>query len=182
MPAGAERCPKGNPGVHRGVGGRAYGRPMLIRPFARADTEAVVALWERCGLTRPWNDPRRDIERKLNVQPGLFLVGIEATALVASVMAGYDGHRGWVNYLAVDPGRRRAGLARRLMDVVERELTALGCPKISLQVRAGNDLAVGFYTELGYEPDRTVVLGKRLISDEPPADRRPGTGTGTVES
>ncbi|WP_420123946.1 GNAT family acetyltransferase [Nakamurella sp.] len=154
---------------------------MLIRPFERGDTEAVVALWERCELTRPWNDPRRDIERKLTVQPGLFLVGLRGAAVVASVMAGYDGHRGWVNYLAVDPGCRQTGLARRLMDVIERELTALGCPKISLQVRAGNDLAVGFYAVLGYEPDHTVVLGKRLIADEPATERPPMTGRRTVQ-
>jgi hypothetical protein len=79
---------------------------MLIRPFAPADTEPVVALWERCGVTRPWNDPRRDIDRKLTVQPDLFLVGVRDEAVVASVMAGYDGHRGWVNYLAVDPDHR----------------------------------------------------------------------------
>lgn len=142
---------------------------MLIRPFERADTEPVVALWVRCGLTRPWNDPHKDIERKLTVQPDLFLVGVQDGAVVATVMAGYDGHRGWVNYLAVDPGRRHRGLAGRLMAAVERELTALGCPKVSLQVRAGNEVALGFYTALGYAPDHTVVLGKRLISDDTPA-------------
>lgn len=141
---------------------------MLIRPFERADTEAVVTLWERCGLTRPWNDPRKDIERKLTVQPELFLVGVDDDVVIGSVMAGYDGHRGWVNYLAVDPGHRRAGLAGRLMSVVELKLRALGCPKVSLQVRAGNEVALDLYTALGYEPDHTVVLGKRLISDETP--------------
>lgn len=143
---------------------------MLIRPFGRADNEPVVALWQRCGLTRPWNDPRKDIDRKLTVQPELFLVGEIDGGIVASVMAGYDGHRGWVNYLAVDPDHRRAGLAGALMAVVETQLEALGCPKVSLQVRAGNDTAVDFYTSLGYAPDGTVVLGKRLISDEPPSD------------
>lgn len=142
---------------------------MLIRPFARDDTEPVVALWERCGLTRPWNDPRRDIARKLTVQPDLFLVAVLDESVVASVMAGYDGHRGWVNYLAVDAGHRHDGLGRRLMSVVERRLAALGCPKVSLQVRAGNEAALDFYTALGYSPDHTVVLGKRLISDGPPA-------------
>jgi ribosomal protein S18 acetylase RimI-like enzyme len=141
---------------------------MLIRPFSPADTEPVVALWERCGLTRPWNDPRRDIDRKLTVQPDLFLVGVRDEAVVASVMAGYDGHRGWVNYLAVDPHHRHQGLAGRLMSEVEATLTALGCPKISLQVRAGNEVALDFYTGLGYEPDHTVVLGKRLITDGRP--------------
>jgi ribosomal protein S18 acetylase RimI-like enzyme len=80
-------------------------------------------------------------------------------------MAGYDGHRGWVNYLAVDPDRRRAGLAGALMAVIEADLLARGCPKLSLQVRAGNEQALGFYRSLGYADDRTVVLGKRLISD-----------------
>jgi ribosomal protein S18 acetylase RimI-like enzyme len=142
---------------------------MLIRPFTRDDTEPVVALWQRCGLTRPWNDPHKDIERKLTVQPELFLVGEIDGAIVASVMAGYDGHRGWVNYLAVHPDHRRAGLAGGLMAVIEARLEVLGCPKISLQVRAGNDTAVDFYTARGYAPDGTVVLGKRLISDEPPS-------------
>lgn len=141
---------------------------MLIRPFRRADTEPVVALWERCGLTRPWNDPRKDIDRKLAVRPDLFLVGVIGEVVVASAMAGYDGHRGWVNYLAVDPDHRHAGLAGRLMGVIELELAALGCPKISLQVRAGNEAALAFYTALGYEPDHTVVLGKRLITDGRP--------------
>lgn len=138
---------------------------MLIRPFEPADTEPVVALWERCGLTRPWNDPRKDIERKLTVQPDLFLVGVQGGAVVGSVMAGYDGHRGWVNYLAVDPDHRHAGLAGRLMSVVELRLVALGCPKVSLQVRSGNAGALEFYSALGYEADHTVVLGKRLIID-----------------
>jgi ribosomal protein S18 acetylase RimI-like enzyme len=142
---------------------------MLIRPFTREDTEPVVALWDRCGLTRPWNDPRRDIERKLTVQPDLFVVAELDGAVVASVMAGYDGHRGWVNYLAVDPDHRRVGLAARLLRVIEGELEALGCPKVSLQVRPGNDVAVDFYTAMGYLPDHTVVLGRRLISDAPPA-------------
>lgn len=155
--------------MHRRIGRpRTVGR-MLIRPFTPADTEPVVALWERCGLTRPWNDPRTDIARKLTVQPDLFLVGMLDGSVVASVMAGYDGHRGWVNYLAVDPAHRRAGLAADLMRVVELTLAGLGCPKVSLQVRAGNDTAVDFYTALGYAPDQTVVLGKRLISDGPPA-------------
>ena len=138
---------------------------MQIRPFAIADTEPVIDLWHRCGLTRPWNDPHRDIARKLTVQPELFLVGELDDRIVASAMAGYDGHRGWVNYLAVDPDRRRSGLAGALMAVIEADLRARGCPKLSLQVRAGNEQALGFYRSLGYAEDRTVVLGKRLISD-----------------
>lgn len=138
---------------------------MLIRPFERPDTNAVVALWERCGLTRPWNDPRRDVERKLAVQPELFVVGEQDGRVVASAMAGYDGHRGWVNYLAVDPDLRHRGLAAAIMAHLERELTALGCPKLSLLVRDGNEDALGFYRAIGYTVDPVAALGRRLIQD-----------------
>ena len=85
---------------------------MEIRQFTTADEAALIQLWERCGLTRPWNDPRQDIRRKLAVRPDLFLVGIVDGAVVGSVMAGYEGHRGWINYLAVAPECRRQGLGR----------------------------------------------------------------------
>lgn len=140
---------------------------MLIRPFHDDDTEAVVALWRAAGLTRPWNDPHRDIARKKTVQPELFLVGEHEGRVIASAMAGYDGHRGWVNYLAVDPAHRGRGHARALMAEIERLLTALGCPKLNLQVRADNEAALGFYAALGYSPDAAVSLGKRLVPDEP---------------
>ena len=138
---------------------------MLIRAFQPEDGDAVVALWERCGLTRPWNDPRKDIARKLAVQAELFLVGILEGGLVASIMAGYEGHRGWVNYLAVAPGHRRKGLARRLMEEVERRLLERGCPKLNVQVRSSNAEAMAFYRRLGYAADEAVALGKRLIPD-----------------
>ena len=93
---------------------------MHIRPFQAADESAVVALWEECRLTRPWNDPHKDIVRKLAVQPELFLVGVVEGAVIASVMAGYEGHRGWVNYLAVAPENQRGGLARQMMSEAER--------------------------------------------------------------
>ncbi|WAB80433.1 GNAT family acetyltransferase [Microcella daejeonensis] len=142
---------------------------MLIRPFLPLDTDAVVELWRAAGLTRPWNDPHRDIARKLTVQPELLLVGEVEGRVIASAMAGYDGHRGWVNYLAVDPAHRGRGHARALMAEIERLLTALGCPKLNLQVRADNEEALGFYAALGYSPDAAVSLGKRLIVDGPPA-------------
>ena len=85
---------------------------------------------------RPWNDPRTDIERKLRVDPELFLVAVEEDLVVGSVMAGYEGHRGWINYLAVDPSRRRQGLGTRLMDEAEGLLAERGCPKINLQIRS----------------------------------------------
>ncbi|WAB85046.1 GNAT family acetyltransferase [Microcella daejeonensis] len=142
---------------------------MLIRPFSPLDTDAVVELWRAAGLTRPWNDPHRDIARKLTVQPELLLVGEVEGRVIASAMAGYDGHRGWVNYLAVDPAHRGRGHARALMAEIERLLTELGCPKLNLQVRADNEEALGFYAALGYSPDAAVSLGKRLIVDGPPA-------------
>ena len=143
---------------------------MHIRPFAPADEATVIALWQACGLTRPWNDPHKDIARKLGVQAQGFVVGELPSPhgtpqLVASAMAGYDGHRGWVNYLAVHPEQRRQGLASALMAHLEAELTAAGCPKLSLQIREGNEAVVGFYQALGYAVDPVVSMGKRLIAD-----------------
>lgn len=146
---------------------------MEIRSFQLADQDAVISLWEQCGLTRPWNDPRRDIARKLTVAPELFLVATDGGEIVGSAMAGYDGHRGWVNYLAVVPSMRGHGLGRRLMETAERLLEARGCPKLNLQVRAGNSGVLEFYRRLGYGVDETVSLGKRLISDAPAGEPLP---------
>ena len=146
---------------------------MLIRPFDEPDGPAVVALWQVCGLTRPWNDPARDIARKLAVQRDLFLVGIHDGVLMASAMAGYDGHRGWVNYLAVHPDWRRQRHGEALMHEVERRLLALGCPKLNLQVRSSNTQVLDFYRALGYLQDDVVSLGKRLIADTPAGDPPP---------
>lgn len=138
---------------------------LAIRAFERDDTERVVALWRDCGLVVPWNDPYRDIERKIAEQPELFLVGESDGAVVASVMIGYDGHRGWMNYLAVDPSARGRGFGRILVGEAERMLTARGCPKLNLQVRGSNRPALGFYEAIGYTVDDSVSLGKRLIPD-----------------
>jgi ribosomal protein S18 acetylase RimI-like enzyme len=137
-----------------------------IRPFRSEDTETVVALWRQAGLVVPWNDPYRDIERKLSVQPELFLV-VEGDAgeLIGTAMAGYDGHRGWVNYLAVDEAHRGSGLGAELMAEAERLLVGRGCPKLNLQVRSSNTDVIEWYRSLGYEPDNAVSLGKRLIPD-----------------
>ena len=145
---------------------------MNLRPFRYADPAStgdqlqVIALWHTCGLTRPWNDPAKDIARKRTVQPDLFLVMEDAGQIVGSAMFGFEGHRGWVNYLAVAPSHQRRGLARLLMAEGEARLTALGCPKLSLQVRAGNAQAIAFYEHLGYATDEAVSLGKRLIADQ----------------
>jgi ribosomal protein S18 acetylase RimI-like enzyme len=138
---------------------------LQIRSFIEADEPHVVDLWERCGLVRAWNDPRRDIARKLSVQRELFLVGVEQGTIVAAVMAAYDGHRGSVNYLAVDPQHRRRGHGAALMRRVEEVLKERGCPKVNLAVRTANVEVIAFYKKLGYTPDEVVPLGKRLIPD-----------------
>ncbi len=140
---------------------------MEIRPFQYADRSAVIDLWQRCNLIMPWNNPVRDIERKLAVAPDLLLVGLLRERLVAAGMAGYDGHRGWVNYLAVEPMLQRQGLGRALMGAIEARLAAGGCPKVNIQVRSRHASALGFYQRLGYDVDEVVSLGKRLTADEP---------------
>lgn len=139
---------------------------MKIRLFAQLDTAEVVALWRDCGLTRSWNKPERDIQRKCSVADDLFLVAEQDGNVVGTVMGGYDGHRGWINYLAVSPKLRKQGLGKRLMDEVESRLLARGCPKINLQVRAGNTEVVAFYEAIGFSDDKVMSLGKRLIADD----------------
>lgn len=131
-----------------------------IRTFAEHDRVEVVRLWERCGLTRPWNDPDLDIDRKVAADPAGLLVAVDRDTVVGSVMAGHDGHRGWINYLAVDPQQQRSGVGRRLMEAAEAVLRARGCPKINLQIRQDNEAAVGFYRQLGYDVDPVVSMGK----------------------
>lgn len=138
---------------------------LAIRPFTDGDEPAVIALWHACGLVRPWNDPARDIARKRTEQPERFLVATLGGEVVGSAMAGYDGHRGWVYYLAVMPGHQRLSIGRRLMAEAERLLRAAGCPKISLLVRSSNAGVIAFYEKLGYARDEALALGKRLIPD-----------------
>jgi ribosomal protein S18 acetylase RimI-like enzyme len=140
---------------------------MEIRPFQPSDETAVVDLWERCGLVRPWNDPHKDIQRKLAVRPDLFLVGVLQGEVVASAMAGYEGHRGWISYLAVSPEHQRTGLGRAIMSEAERLLREAGCPKINLQVRSTNLQVIEFYRSLGFLVEDVVNLGKRLEHDGP---------------
>ncbi|MFA6959574.1 MAG: GNAT family acetyltransferase [Opitutaceae bacterium] len=140
---------------------------LTIRSFLPADTEAVIDLWRRCGLLHPNNDPHKDIARKLRVRPDLFLVGERDGKIVASVMVGYEGHRGWINYLAVSPDHQKRGFGRSLMTEAERRLNAEGCPKINLQVRTTNAGVLAFYHAIGYAQDEVVSLGKRLAHDRP---------------
>jgi ribosomal protein S18 acetylase RimI-like enzyme len=138
---------------------------MDIRPYEHRDEESVVQLWTDCGLVVPWNDPCRDIQRKLKVQADMFLVACLDNRVIATVMAGYDGHRGWINYLAVSPLCRRKGIGRRMMEEAEALLRAAGCPKINLQVRSTNDAVIEFYKRIGFKADDVMSLGKRLEPD-----------------
>jgi ribosomal protein S18 acetylase RimI-like enzyme len=137
---------------------------MTVRPFEESDSEAVAALWRDVFPDAPpWNDPRRDIERKLAIQRELFLVACESDRVVGTAMAGYDGHRGWVYYVAVSPDCRRRGIGAALMRSVEDALAERGCPKLNLQVRSSNRGVVDFYGRLGYEVEDRVSMSKRLL-------------------
>lgn len=136
---------------------------LRVRAFREEDRVAVVALWEQVFPDEPpWNDPGAVVRRKLGIQRELFLVGESGSRIVATVMGGYDGFRGWIYHLAVSSELRRRGFGRAMMHAVERELIALGCPKINLQVRATNHGVIAFYEALGYETEERVSMGKRL--------------------
>ena len=113
-----------------------------------------------------WNNPDKDIDRKLKVDPDLFLIGLSENLAIASVMGGYEGHRGWINYLVVSPGYRRQGYGRKIMEAVEARIKNKGCPKINLQVRDSNADVIAFYNALGYGYDNVIGLGKRLVNDK----------------
>jgi ribosomal protein S18 acetylase RimI-like enzyme len=138
---------------------------FVIRPYNTGDESGVIDLWQRCKLTRPQNNPKLDIERKLKVNPELFLVGLIEREIIATAMGGYEGHRGWINYLAVDPRFRRHGLGRKMMDTIQSKLSTFGCPKINLQVREDNLEAVNFYKAIGYAQEPVLSMGKRLVQD-----------------
>ena len=136
------------------------------------DAQAVIALWEACGLTRPWNDPQADFVLALAAPGSTVLIvrdeggGAGQGDLAGSVMVGFDGHRGWVYYLAVAPARQRAGLGRVLMAAAEAWLRARGAPKIQLMVRADNAAALSFYEALGLDRQPVVTLGRFLKDQE----------------
>jgi len=139
---------------------------LQIRPYRSDDEDAVVGLWVACQLVGPKNNPQRDIARKLRVNPEWFLVGEVDSKIVATCMVGYEGHRGWINYLAVAPEHQRRGIARQIMEEAERLLRRAGCPKINLQVRTSNRGVIEFYRKLGYSVDEVVSMGKRLEHDD----------------
>ena len=138
---------------------------MDIRAFEEKLKDEVIELWRECNLVVPQNDPAKDIERKLKVDPDLFLVGLIDEKVVATVMGGYEGHRGWINYLAVKPSQQRKGYGQAIMQAVESLIKQKGCPKINLQVRATNEAVIKFYSAIGYGNDNVVGLGKRLEYD-----------------
>lgn len=140
---------------------------LLIRPYHPDDEKEVVDLWFECDLVTVQNNPKRDIERKLGVNSEWFLVGILEGKVVATCMAGYEGHRGWINYLAVSPRYRRQGIATLMMSQTESRLRAAGCPKINLQIRKTNTEVIQFYKRIGYSIDQAISMGKRLKHDEP---------------
>jgi len=135
---------------------------MHVRDFREADRRALTELWEACGLTRPWNDPNDDIDRAVSAKEATILVGCADGTLIGSVMAGHDGHRGWVYYLAVDPARQGRGAGRELMEEAGLWLASRGAPKLELMVRDGNDKAAKFYESIGFERQQVTVYGKWL--------------------
>ncbi|MES2820877.1 MAG: GNAT family acetyltransferase [Pseudomonadota bacterium] len=138
---------------------------MKIRAYRESDRLAVIELWKDTGLAKPQNDPGKDIDRKMKVDPELFLVGENDGEVVATIMAGYEGHRGWINYLGVKPSHQRKGYGRILMEAAEELLRQKGCPKINLQVRKTNVEVINFYSAIGYGDDQVIGLGKRLVHD-----------------
>jgi ribosomal protein S18 acetylase RimI-like enzyme len=140
---------------------------MKIRQYQPKDRKQVIDLWFKCGLVAAWNNPERDIARKLKVNPEWFLVGELDSRIIATCMAGFEGHRGWINYLGVLPEYRRRGFATRIMREAEKLLREAGCPKINLLIRTANTEVIAFYKTLGYRMDDVVSMGMRLEEDHP---------------
>ena len=134
----------------------------MIQTATVQDRDAVIGLWQAAGLTRPWNDPGSDFDLALATPTSSVLLARDGDALVGSVMVGFDGHRGWVYYLATDPARVMGGNGRALMAAAERWLEKLGCTRIRLMVRSDNAAAHGFYSAIGYEEQGVVTFGRTL--------------------
>jgi ribosomal protein S18 acetylase RimI-like enzyme len=139
---------------------------LHIRPYRAGDEAAVINLWTACNLVVPHNDPRKDIRRKLQVNPEWFLIGEQDNQIISTCMVGYEGHRGWINYLAVSPHAQRRRVASRMMEEAERLLRKAGCPKINLQIRSTNLQVIEFYKSIGFKIDEVTSMGKRLEIDE----------------
>ena len=136
--------------------------PLAIAQIADADIETVVALWQRCGLTRPWNDPHADIALARRDANSTVLIGWDGDAIVASAMVGHDGHRGWIYSLVVDPLMRRKKIGTKLLHHAENALKQLGCVKINLQILEDNNSVISFYKKNGYSVEARVSMGKEI--------------------
>ena len=139
---------------------------FLIKSYKDDHLKMLIDLWKKCGLVVPWNDPTKDIFRKIKKDHEGILLGWMENKLVASVMAGYEGHRGWINYLAIDPDFRRQGFGQSILKKAEAFLLNLECPKINLQIRVSNQQVIEFYEKQGYIRDEVISMGKRLIPDD----------------
>jgi ribosomal protein S18 acetylase RimI-like enzyme len=140
---------------------------LSIAPIGDADVADVIALWQACGLTRPWNDPTADIALARRGPNSAILTGRDGDAMIATAMVGHDGHRGWVYYVAVDPARREKGFGRAIMDAAEDWLRQAGIAKLQLMVRRENAKAGAFYQSIGYAESQTIVFAKWLDGREP---------------
>jgi ribosomal protein S18 acetylase RimI-like enzyme len=140
---------------------------VAIAEIADADLAAVIALWQACGLTRPWNDPAADIALARRGPHSTILIGRDGDAIVATAMVGHDGHRGWVYYVATDPDRRARGYGRAIMNAAEDWLRGAGIAKLQLLVRRENARAGAFYQSIGYAEAQTIVFAKWLDGRAP---------------
>jgi len=145
---------------------------VAVTEPAEIDTAAVVALWERCGLTRPWNDAADDVRIARETGHGTVLVATVDGALAGAAMVGHDGHRGAIYYLGVDPERRRLGIGRRLVEAAEAWVRARGVPKINLLVRKENAGVLAFYEALGWRDTQTVCLYRALDPEKAEIEAR----------
>ena len=135
------------------------------RLFTKENREAVIDLWRRYKLIVPWNDPEKDILRKLSVNDDLFILAEEKGVIIASAMGGYDGHRGYIYYLAVLPEFQEKGVGSNILKIIEKKLLNIGCPKINLFVRNTNLSVKAFYKKNMYKVQKSQIYGKRLIED-----------------
>ncbi len=138
---------------------------IIIRSYRESDNRAVIQLWKECDIVVPWNNPQRDIDRKRNVQSELFLIGLLKKEIIATAMVGYDGHRGWVYYLAIKPKYQQQEIGKQMMKEAENRLLEIGCPKLNIMVRTTNLDVINFYKAIGYKVDAVTSLGKRLKPD-----------------
>jgi ribosomal protein S18 acetylase RimI-like enzyme len=140
---------------------------LSVAPIDDADVAEVVGLWERCGLTRPWNEPQADIALARKGNNATILVGREAGTLVATALVGHDGHRGWVYYVAVDPAHQKKGFGRIIMGAAEDWLRGTGIEKLMLMVRPNNTAVRAFYESIGYGEQPRLIFAKWLDGREP---------------